>query len=186
MIGKEMLQGSVLHKERMLKYKMFAVAFSYPDERFFEFFNDLSSEKEEIISEYDNLFRSNEIWLYCAEYLAENEFQRVQVLSDIMGFYKAFGVEPDGDRPDALTCELEFMYYLIFKSMKADSEEKRAVCLDAQKKFFKEYLENPAIKIADSIILKTKNTFYKDVAEELKSFLKDEKEYLGKIWREKV
>ncbi len=186
MTKKEMLQDSVSHKERMLKYKMFAVAFSYPDDKFFELFSDLSSEREEIVSEYDSLFRSNEIWLYCAEYLAENEFQRVQVLSDIMGFYNAFGVEPNGDRPDALTCELEFMHYLVFKSIKADTEEKISVCLDAQKKFFNEHLYAPGIKIANSIISKTKNTFYKEIAEELTRFLRDEKEYLATIGRGRV
>ena len=40
-----------LLNDRMLKYKALATAFSYP-------------EKKELFSEYDRLFRQNELWLY--------------------------------------------------------------------------------------------------------------------------
>lgn len=182
MMKKEMYRDSVSPDIRMSKYKTFAVAFSYPDEKFFNFFSkSVSNPDHAIVTEYDRLFRSNEIWLYCAEHLSENEFQKVQYLSDIMGFYKAFGVEPDKDRPDSLTCELEFMYYLIFKLIHADTDEKRQICISAQKKFFSDHLYQPGIKIARLIISKTENGFYKKMVEEFVDFLNSEKQYLSSI-----
>ena len=173
------------NKERMLEYKIFAAAFSYPDEKFFKFFPDLSAKKDSLISEYDRLFRAKEVWLYTVEYIAKNEFQRSNYLADIMGFYKAFGVEPDRDRPDSLSGELEFMHYLIFKNIHAledkegrDVKEKVAICLDAQKKFFAEHLYPAAKKIAEKIISMTENNFYTTIAKEFLEFLESENLYL--------
>lgn len=169
-------------KERMLRYKTFAVAFSYPDEGFFKFFPDLISEKDNLTSEYDKLFRTKEIWLYTTEYLAKNEFQRSNYLADIMGFYRAFGVEPDKDRPDSLSGEFEFMHYLIFKLIHAgkgkDAKDKAYVCIDAQKKFFSEYLYPAAKKISEAICKQSEKSFYKDMASEMLEFLESEKGFL--------
>ncbi len=184
LLNSEQCLGS--DKERMLRYKEFAAAFSYPDDNFFKFFPDSGYEKEKLCLEYDRLFRANEVWLYGSEYKAENEFQRVNDLSDISGFYKAFGLNADKDRPDSLVCELEFMYYIIFKKLYAlegdnikDKKKNADVCTEAQKKFFGEHLEPAAKKIAENIILKTKNRFYSQVARELTQFLKTEKAYLN-------
>lgn len=163
-------------KERMLKYKTFAVAFSYPDNGFLTFFPALLKEKDRLISEYDRLFRAGEVWLYAAEYIAENEFQRSQCLADIMGFYQAFGLEPDKERPDSLPSEFEFMHYLIFKEMNAPAKEKSLLCRDAQKKFFQEHLYPAAKRIARAIMQKTKINFYREVAKDLLEFLASEEE----------
>lgn len=165
-------------KERLLKYKTFAVGFSYPDNDFFNFFSHLLSVKENLSYEYDRLFRNNELWLYTLEYVVENEFQRVQGLADINGFYRAFGLETDKDRPDALPCELEFMHYLIFKEINAVDEEKTFICRSAQKKFFNLYLYPTAKKIAELVISQTRNNFYIEIAEDLLIFLESEKEAL--------
>ena len=101
--------------QRMRQYKTLAAAFSYPDDSFFDHFPDLMDDKQSLMVEYDRLFRTGIVWIYSAEHLAKNEFQRANILSDIMGFYTAFGLEPDKERPDSITCELEFMYGLIFK-----------------------------------------------------------------------
>ena len=127
-----------LHK-RMLEYKALAAAFSYPEDK-------------NLSSEYDRLFRQSEIWLYGAEHIAENEFKRSRFLSDIAGFYKAFGLQTDKDRPDFLVSELEFMYYLIHKEVKAPDEEKASICRDAARKFFNEHLSLAGKKIAKKII----------------------------------
>lgn len=115
--------------------------------------------------------------------MALNEFQRVQYLSDIMGFYKAFGVEPDKDRPDSLHIEFEFMHYLVFKRLKAlknNSEDNAFVCLDAQKKFFNEHLYPAAKKIGEAIISKSKNNFYVEIANIMLEFLESEKKFFGR------
>lgn len=173
-----MCTGSALLKDnqqRLLKYKKLAVAFSYPDESLRTFFPDLSTQKETLALEYDHLFRNSGIWLYAAEYTAENEFQRAKTLADINGFYRAFGLTPDKDRPDALPCELEFMHYLIFKEINAPSKEKALICSSAQKKFLAQHLYPAAKAIVDKIIEQTKNDFYKDAAQEMLRFLEAER-----------
>jgi TorA maturation chaperone TorD len=183
---REMSTESALpDQERMLKYKLYAVAFSYPYEEFFKTFPGLTNEKDSLISEYDRLFRAEEIWLYSTEYLAENEFQKSNYLSDIMGFYRAFGLEPTEDRADSLSSEFEFMHYLIVKMRNAlkgsditQSKEKAFICHDAQKKFFAEYIHVAAKKIAEAVIIKTKNYFYRDISEEMLDFLKKEKNFV--------
>lgn len=183
-MNKEMCADSASpDKERIHMYKIFAVAFSYPDNKLNDFFSLTAREKKELISEYDRLFRASNIWLYGTEYVALNEFQRVQYLSDIMGFYKAFGVEPDKDRPDSLNIEFEFMHYLVFKrlcALKNNSEDNAFVCLDAQKKFFNEHLYPAAKKIGEAIISKSKNKFYVEIANIMLEFLESEKKLFGR------
>ncbi len=153
---------------RMTKYKTLALAFSYPTDKALK-------------SEYDRLFRSSEIWLYGAEYAAENEFQRAQALADINGFYKAFGVKPDGDRPDSLSCELEFMHYLIFKQLHAPDKARAAVCLDAGGKFFAEHLYPAGKRVAEKIISQgAQSGFYREAAEELLEFLESERHVIAR------
>ncbi len=131
--------NTITERERMHQYRILAVAFSYPDNIFFDHFPDLTGDKQNIMAEYDRLFRAGVVWLYGAEHLAENEFQRANILSDIMGFYTAFGLEPDKERPDSITCQMEFMYGLILKRDRASqlgdddqAKEKADVCLDAE------------------------------------------------------
>ncbi len=178
--------NTITDRERMHQYRILAAAFSYPDNIFFDHFPDLLGDKQSLMAEYDRLFRAGVVWLYGAEHLVENEFQRANILSDIMGFYMAFGLEPDKERPDSITCELEFMYGLIFKrdrvrqDLVADNaEEKVDVCQDAEKKFFTEHLEPAAKLIAKKIISESKNSFYKTSAEELLAFLQSEKKHLN-------
>ncbi|MEK6728107.1 MAG: molecular chaperone TorD family protein [Candidatus Omnitrophota bacterium] len=171
-------------QERLFAYKMFSAAFNYPDDTFLSFFPE--ENKEKLLPEYDSLFRANEIWLYSTEYLAENEFQRANFLADISGFYRAFGLEIDKERPDFLATELEFMHFLIFKQMYAlcrninDSKEKAAICLDAQKKFFNTYIYPSAKRIAQKVIGKSKAGFYKRKAIEMLEFLELEMKYMEK------
>jgi len=172
----------------MLKYKAFAAAFAYPADSFYEFFPELSPEKEKLMFEYDRLFRADEVWLYGTEHLAQNEFQRANYLSDIMGFYRAFGLEPDKDRPDSLSCELEFMHYLIFKGLHAlkdgeesEKKENARICLDAQRKFFTEHLCPAAKEIGKTVIAQAQNDFYVEIANEMLEFLESEEKFLGEI-----
>ena len=176
---KEMCADSALPEvnSRLIEYKKFAVAFSYPQDDFFAFFPELSCDREKLIAEYDRLFRLEAIWLYAAEHLAENEFQRVQHLADIMGFYRAFGLEPDKDRADSLACQLEFMHYLIYKAQRAmefEDKEKAAICVEAQKKFLAQYLYPGLLKIRGAIMHKNKDSFYAQVAQECLKFIASE------------
>ena len=172
--------------QRMRQYKTLAAAFGYPDESFFGHFPDLTDDKRDLMAEYDRLFRAGKVWLYGAEYLVKNEFQRANMLSDIMGFYTAFGLEPDKERPDSITCEMEFMYGLILKrghaeQLPADDQarEKIDVCLDAEKKFFTQHVEPAAALIAEKIISISENSFYVNIAKDLLEFLAAEREHFS-------
>jgi len=177
-------ESALPDQERMAKYRILAAAYIYPGEEFKSVFSGSAPPVEEMQRAYDTLFREKELWLYGAEYTTNSGFQRSTALADIMGFYSAFGVQPDKDRPDALTMELEFMYYLIFKTQKALKEEDRAasaehaaVCRDAQKKFFSEYLYPAATQIAQVIIDKAADTFYTEASQELLEFMEQERKY---------
>lgn len=167
--------------ERLWQYKRFAVALTYPDEQVGTCFPQVAANILELACEYDRLFRAQEIWLYGAEYLAENEFHRAQLLADIAGFYRAFGVAPVAERPDALACELEFMHYLIYKQLYAltsntltDVTDKAAICFDAQQKFFAEHLYPAAQRVARAIWAQSAHPFYRQMAAELLEFLETE------------
>ncbi len=169
---------------RMRQYKTLAMAFRYPDDAFFEVFPELLADKRDLLAEYDRLFRAGIVWLYGAEHLVENEFQRANLLSDVMGFYNAFGFEPALDRPDAISCEMEFMYALILKRNHASqldvndqSKEKIEVCLDAEKKFFVQHLTPEAASIAEKIIAQSENSFYVNIAKDLIEFLETESKH---------
>ncbi len=191
---KEMSTGSVSverinrEKERLLKYKLFAAVFSYPEDELFKLLPHLLPEKERLVREYDAIFRSSGTWIYGVEYLAKNEFQRADYLSRIMGFYKAFGLEPDKDRPDALPFQMEFMHFLAFKFIYAvennnetagnkeiESDQRSAICFDAQEKFFSRFLGPCAERIAKTIILKAADSIYAEFAREMLGFLETEK-----------
>ncbi len=174
--------------QRMRQYKTLAAAFSYPDDSFFEHFPDLMDDKQSLMVEYDRLFRAGIVWIYSAEHLAKNEFQRANILSDIMGFYTAFGLEPDKERPDSITCEMEFMYGLILKRDRASrlpaddqSKEKIDVCFDAEKKFFIQHLEPAAVLIAEKLISQSENHFYVNIAKDMLEFLVSEREHFGLV-----
>jgi len=174
--------------ERMWQYKRLAVALTYPDASLAVFFPDLAYAADQFAREYDRLFRAKEIWLYSAEYLARNEFERVQLLADVAGFYRAFGVAAHHDRPDALACEFEFMHYLIYKQRYAQENhalaDKAALCFDAQRKFFTEHLYPAASQAARAIAAHSDNAFYQHVAAEMLAFLEAEATRLGEEYRE--
>ncbi|MDR7440149.1 MAG: molecular chaperone TorD family protein [Armatimonadota bacterium] len=67
----------------------------------------------------------------------------VQLLADVAGFYRAFGFQARGERPDHLAAELEFLALLCLLEARAhlagQAEEAR-VCADARKAFLRDHL----------------------------------------------
>ncbi len=99
---------------------------------------------DELQTQYMNLFDPvSGPFPYEVEHMKGHEFAKAHVLADIMGFYRAFGVEPGGDRADHISAELEFMHLLAHKESHALSvgqTENAALCRDARQKFFREHL----------------------------------------------
>jgi TorA maturation chaperone TorD len=174
------IESASLKKEhdRLARYKLFAVAFSYPGKELFLLFPKLEKIKEKLTQEYDRLFRASEIWLYCGEHL-DNVFQKAEYLSGLVEFYKAFAVEPKIDRPDFLPTELEFMHYLIHKTLRATENDNATISQDAQRKLFNEYIYPSAKAIAQNIIGNTPTGFYKEISNQLLEFLEEEKNSFG-------
>ena len=83
---------------------------------------------------------------YETEYTTPHAFQKQDQLADIAGFYRAFGLQwesPGHERPDHLSLELEFMYYLTLKEAYAlahGETDGAEVCVDAQRAFLRDHL----------------------------------------------
>jgi DMSO reductase family type II enzyme chaperone len=81
---------------------------------------------------------------YETEYTSSHDFVKNNDLADLMGFYRAFGLDlAGGERPDYIGVELEFLHVLALKEAIAHQQGKAegvAVCLDAQKKFLSDHL----------------------------------------------
>ena len=83
---------------------------------------------------------------YETEYTTPHAFQKQTQLADVAGFYRAFGLQwetKSHERPDHLSLELEFMYYLALKEAHAlaqGAEDGVAVCVDAQRAFLRDHL----------------------------------------------
>lgn len=68
---------------------------------------------------------------------------KMQQLADIAGFYRAFGFQVSGERPDHLVPELEFTALLYVKeayARMAGSTEGALVCVESRSKFMGEHL----------------------------------------------
>ena len=182
----EMSQISVSHDHtRATTYEVLSAAVAYPDERTFHHFPTVDTHRGELVAEYDTLFRNRAIWLFSTEYTAKGQFQKTQQLADISGFYRAFGVQIEKERPDALSAELEFMYFLIFKSIYAaernieDGGEKKALCDDAQAKFFETHLYPAACAMCAQVGTASEVFFYTEIFEELMSFMDQENHFFS-------
>lgn len=67
----------------------------------------------------------------------------VQVIADVAGFYRAFGFQARGERPDHLGAELEFLALVCTQeayARLAGREEDAEVCARARQSFLREHL----------------------------------------------
>lgn len=107
---------------------------------------------------------------YETEYIGSKfEFQRSNGLSDINGFYHAFGLaiaDKHPERADHIVLELEFMAHLLELDRRAanDAGELRKnhlqVCRDAQSRFLKEHLAWWVPAFAKLLALESRSGFF--------------------------
>jgi len=103
-----------------------------------------------LAEDYDRLFGVGEsilIPMYETEYAMDTIFAKTKELADLNGFYRAFEVElgkdSQGERPDHVSIELDFMATLMIKEAYARNEaweDKVNVSLEARKKFLKDHI----------------------------------------------
>lgn len=124
--------------------------------------------------EYDRLFGIGEtilIPMYETEYAMDTIFAKTKELADLHGFYNAFGVElgkdSQGERPDHVSIELDFMATLMIKEAYAKNEaweDKANVSFEARKKFLKDHIGRWGPTFCTVVKHKTEVEFYKVLA----------------------
>lgn len=115
-------------------------------------------------------------------YTAKHVFQETQDLSDIAGFYRAFGLEMgDKERLDHITVELEFMHFLTYKEAYAQKHHgpaKARLCREVQRKFLQDHLGKWAAQFADRLAKKANGGYFGCISSILKAFLEAEVAFL--------
>ncbi len=129
-------------------------------------------------------------------YTARHIFQETQDLSDIGGFFRAFGLEMgDRERLDHISVELEFIHFLTYKEAYAHTHHGPArarLCRGVQRKFMQDHLGRWALRFADRLAQKAGGGYFGCVASLTEAFLAAEVSFLralpesasaGQEWR---
>jgi TorA maturation chaperone TorD len=134
---------------------------------------------------------SNVITLDCPPYETlfgnDHVFAQSQVMGDIAGFYRAFGVELSKDiheRLDHLSVEFEFMHFLAYKESYSrchDGAEKTQIVLDAQKKFVKNHVGRWVPLFCRMLVKKASSGLYKHMADLMAEWMDFEVAFLSVV-----
>ena len=190
-------------------YVLLARGFSHPDQSVVEFFHqagqEYTDEKGSMSQALGALLKAacdtaaNELerlhmqvfdpiagpFPYETEHRKGHEFAQAHIMADVMGFYRAFGVEPNADRPDHIAAELEFMHLLTLKESHAltrGQPDKAELCRKAQQDFLREHLltwDRTLLKVirakpgTDSLV------FYPHLLRVFQLFMENERENLA-------
>lgn len=112
---------------------------------------------------------------------ASHLFQQVHQQADIAGFYRAFGLDADGEQSDHLAMELEFCYLLALKEAHArglGEQDHVQLCRRASRLFFREHLARWAPLTGGRTIVAGRGTWYESAALALMAFIAAEERYL--------
>jgi TorA maturation chaperone TorD len=99
--------------------------------------------EDELAAAWTNLFVRGAVPPYETSNMAPSMVGHLSELADIAGFYKAFGLEVQGERPDHLFPQLEFLTFVSFKYLEAirsSNSEGADACADALATFLEEHL----------------------------------------------
>ena len=111
-------------------------------------------------------------------YTARHLFQETQELSDIGGFFRAFGLDlAERERPDHISVELEFMHVLTYKEAYAllhHGPTKARLCRRAQRQFMKDHLGRWAPLFAQRLQEKAGGGYFGSVAALLEAVISAE------------
>jgi TorA maturation chaperone TorD len=152
----------------------------------------LPNSAEEMCAAYENTFG---LLVSCAcppyemEYIdSKFVFQRSHLLADLAGYYRAFGLEISGKRPersDHVANQLEFMAIVVGLERRAaadESDEQRQrieVCQQAQTSFFRDHLAWWIPAFARLLERENPNGFYGAAGRFLAAFVPGERAVLG-------
>lgn len=134
------------------------------------------ADENAISMEMVRLFDRAECPPYETSYRSDKDAQKDVVLSDIAGFYRAFGIAPKNEYPDHIVAELEFLGILFLKEAhcRANYDSANAsIAMDARKKFIKEHL-SWVPKFSKALEEKSRIGFYVAMGNVLEDFVKAE------------
>lgn len=114
-------------------------------------------------------------------YTARHLFQVSEQMADVAGFYRAFGVDAQGERPDSLAMELEFAYLLALKEAYAIEHHgpaKVALCRKAERAFLHDHLGRWGGAVAARMIARDPDGLIGATGDLLDAFLALEQRHL--------
>lgn len=108
-------------------------------------FGGVSFDLDSMVDEYVRFFSlKNGCPPYENEYYETNRYvYSTEPMADIAGFYRAFGMGIQGERPDHIGAELEFMHLAARKEAEAawkGLREETELCASIQRKFLQDHL----------------------------------------------
>ncbi len=122
---------------------------------------------------------------YESGYLGAHLFRQVNVMADVAGCYRAFGLrigQQERERVDHVTVELEFMRFLAYKEAFALVHHGRSpadICRRAQRHFWREHLGHWLPTFAALLAERAQSGFYGDLAPGLAELAEREARVLG-------
>lgn len=138
---------------------------------------------EELLVEYARLFIGPYELLappYGSVYLDEGRSVMTDSTVETVRMYREEGLSMDDDfkeLPDHITAQLEFMYYLVFKEVKALEKAESGTARqfrEKQERFLKRFLGAWAPRFCGRIKDGTENAFYRSLADCLAVFIEHE------------
>lgn len=114
---------------------------------------------------------------YETEYGSDTLFQQPQQLSDLSGFYNAFGLQQNAkehERVDHVSCECEFLAFLNMKEAYALENNEREMgrqITRAQKLFLRDHLARFAPAFSNLLVRENPKSFYAALGKLLKEFI---------------
>lgn len=183
----EELEGALGDLEKVLK----ALNIEFPLDRLREAILYAKANPMDLQGEFTSLFET-EMKAPAREtsYELDKMARRSMEMADLIGFYRAFGVELSSPvEPDSLVAELEFLSFLYQKelllSQRGDNEGVE-ITREGRIKFLKDHLGRWYDIFVEKVMENTEEGFYKLSAELLKSFLDRETENIEGIQRLKI
>jgi len=115
---------------------------------------------------------------YETDYTARDVWRQTRELSDIAGFYRAFGMDPRAERPDHVAVELEFLHLVSYKAAWAAAgsgeQEHVEVCAQAEQRFMADHASRWMPGFAARVSALARGGFYGRLAELALALLRSE------------
>jgi DMSO reductase family type II enzyme chaperone len=137
---------------------------------------------DDLIAERLRLFEKGECPPYEASYRTQEDPLKEDMMADVAGFYRAFGLETRGELPDHIVSELEFMAVLCLKEAHATLDGKEdaiRIVRSAQERFLADHLGRWVGRFREAIRRESRVDLYPQLADLLVDFIQTDMRHLG-------